>query len=120
MSCSCGKPYEALHVAELGRARALAELMSNRYSIKKGISIKIQSFVDIEEVITKNGNSTCLYISYDYNNDIFLWVLAQGKPVAFRKTKFFESYVSKHGKISVDDLFRNDSLLRNFHVLPQE
>ena len=120
LSCSCGKPYEALHVAELGRARALAELMSNRYSIKKEISLNIQSFVDIEEVITKNGNSTCLYISYDYNNDIFLWVLAQGKPVAFRKTKLCESYVSKHGKVSVDDLFGNESLLRNFHVLPQE
>ena len=120
LSCSCGKPYEALHIAELGRARALAELMSNRYSIKKEISLNIQSFVDIEEVIMKNGNSPCLYFSYDYNNDIFLWVLAQGKPVAFRKTKCFESYVSKHGKISVDDLFRNDSLLRNFHVLPQE
>ena len=120
LSCSCGKPYEALHVAELGRARALAELMSNRYSIKKEISLNIQSFVDIEEVITKNGNSTCLYISYDYNNDIFLWVLAQGKPVAFRKTKLCDSYVSKHGKVSVDDLFGNESLLRNFHVLPQE
>ena len=34
LSSYCGKPYEALHVAELGRAKALAELMSNRYSIE--------------------------------------------------------------------------------------
>ena len=120
MSCSCGKPYEALHVAELGRARALAELMSNRYSIEKDISINPQSFVGIEEVIKKNGNSTCLYISYDYDDNIFLWVLKQSKPVAFRRTKLCESYVSKDGKISVDDLFGNESLLRNFHVLHQE
>ena len=120
MSCSCGKPYEALHVAELGRARALAELMSNRYSIEKEIPINPQSFAGIEEVIKKNGNSTCLYISYDYDDNIFLWVLKQSKPVAFRGTKLCESYVSKDGKISVDDLFGNEILLRNFHVLHQE
>ncbi|CAH3163816.1 unnamed protein product [Porites lobata] len=120
LSCSSGKPYEALHVAELGRARALAKLMSNRYSIEKEISINPQSFVGIEEVIKKNGNSTCLYISYDYSDNIFLWVLKQSKPVAFRKTKLCESYVSKHGKISVYDLFGNESFLRKFHVLPQE
>ena len=119
LSFSYGKPYEALHVAELGRAKALAELMSNRYSIEKEIPINTQSFVGIEEVMTKNGNSTCLYISY-YSDDIFLWVLKQSKLVACRRTKLCESYVSKDGKISVDDLFGNESLLRNFHVLPQE
>ncbi|CAH3175009.1 unnamed protein product, partial [Porites evermanni] len=116
---SYGKPYEALHVAELGRAKALAELMSNRYSIEKEISINTQSLVGIEEVMTKNGNSTCLYISY-YSDNIFLWVLKQSKLVAWRRTKLCESYVSKDGEISVDDLFGNESLLRNFHVLPQE
>ena len=119
LSVLYGKPYEALHVAELGRAKALAELMSNRYSIEKEIPINTQSFVGIEEVMTKNGNSTCLYISY-YSDNIFLWVLKQSKLVACRRTKLCESYVSKDGKISVDDLFGNESLLRNFHVLPQE
>ena len=119
LSFSYGKPYEALHVAELGRAKALAELMSNRYFTEKEISIDTQSFVGIEEVTTKDGNSTCLYISY-YSDKIFLWVLKQSKLVACRRTKLCESYVSKDGKISVDDLFGNESLLRNFHVLPQE
>ena len=120
LSCSSGKPYEALHVAELGRARALAKLMSNRYSVEKELSINPQSFVGIEEVIKKSDKSTCLYISYDYDDNIFLWVLKQSKPVAFRGTKLCESYVSKHGKISVYDLFGNESFLRKFHVLPQE
>ncbi|XP_073238630.1 uncharacterized protein [Porites lutea] len=105
LSCSCGKPYEALHVAELGRAKALADLMSNRYSIEKELSINTQSFVGIQEVIIeKNGNSTCLYIAY-HSDDIFLWILKQSKPVAFRRTKLCESYGSKDVKISVDDLF---------------
>ncbi|CAH3176856.1 unnamed protein product [Porites lobata] len=120
LSCSYSHNISFLHAAELGRARALAELMSNRYSIEKEISINPQSFVGIAEVIKKNGNSTYLYISYDYDDNIFLWVLKQNKPVAFRRTKLCESYVSKHGKISVYDLFGNESLLRKFHVLPQE
>ena len=120
LSCSSGKPYEALHVAELGRARALAKLMSNRYSIEREISINPQSFVGIEEVIKKNDKSTCLYISYDYGDNIFLWVLKQSKPVAFRSKEVCESYVSKHGKISVYDLFGKKSFLRKFYVLPQE
>ena len=94
--------------------------MSNRYSTEKEISINPQSFVGIEEVIKKSGNSTCLYISYDYDDNIFLWILKQSKPVAFRRTKLCESYVSKHGKIFVYDLFGNESFLRKFHVLPQE
>ena len=107
MNCSRGKPYEALQVAELEWARALAKLRSNQ-------------FVGIEEVLKKNGNSTFLYISYDYDDNIFLWVLKQGKPVAFLRTKLCESYVSNHGNCSVYDLFGNESVLRNFHVLPQE
>ncbi|XP_073235704.1 tetratricopeptide repeat protein 28-like [Porites lutea] len=119
LSCSCGKPYEALHVAELGRARALGKLMSNRYSIEKEISINPKSFVGMAEVIKKIGNSTCLYISY-HDDNIFLWVLKQSKLLAFRRMKLCESYDSKDGKISLDDLFGNESLLRKFHVLPQE
>ena len=107
MNYSRGKPYQASHVTELGRARALAKPTSN-------------PFVGIEEVLKKNGNSTFLYISYDYDDNIFLWVLKQSKPVAFRRTKLCESYVSNHGKSSVFDLFGNESLLRNFPVLPQE
>ena len=55
MNCSRGKPYEALHVAEL---------TSNQ-------------FVGIKEVLKKYGNSTFLYISYDYDGNIYLWVLKQ-------------------------------------------
>ena len=51
--------------------------------------------------------------------DILIFGTAkQSKPIAFRKTKLSESYVSKHGEMSVDDLFKKESLLRNFHVLP--
>ncbi|CAH3168699.1 unnamed protein product [Porites lobata] len=116
---SSGKHYEALHVVELGRARALADLVADRYFVEKEASLNPESFAGILKVIRDSSNRTCLYISY-HGEDIFLWTAKQSKPIAFRKTKLSESYVSKHGKLSVDDLFKRESLLRNFHVLPQE
>ena len=116
---SSGKHYEALHVVELGRARALADLVSDRYFVEKEVSLNPESFAGILKVIRDSSNRTCLYISY-HGEDIFLWTVKQSKPIAFRKTKLSESYVSKHGELSVDDLFKRESLLRNFHVLPQE
>ena len=116
---SCGKHYEALHVVELGRARALADLVSDRYFVEKEVSLNPESFAGILKVIKESSNRTCLYISY-YGENIFLWTVKQSKPIAFRTTKVCESYVGKHGKISVDDLFKKESLLRNFHVSPQE
>ncbi|XP_073232255.1 uncharacterized protein [Porites lutea] len=118
LCCASGKYYEALHVAELGRARALADLVSDRYFVEKEVSFKPESFAGILKVI-RDSNRTCLFISY-HGEDIFLWIAKQSKPIAFRQTKLCKSYVSKHGEISVDDLFKRESLLRNFHVLPQE
>ena len=40
---SSGKHYEALHVVELGRARALADLVSDRYFVEKEIWLKYLS-----------------------------------------------------------------------------
>ena len=119
LCCASGKHYEALHVAELGRARALVDLVSDRYILEKEVSLKPESFAGILKVIRDSSNRTCLYISY-HGEDIFLWTAKQSKPIAFRKTKLCKSYVSKHGEIAVDDLFKRESLLRNFHVLPQE
>ena len=119
LCCASGKHYEALHVAELGRARALVDLVSDRYFVEKEVSLDPESFAGILKVIRDSSNRTCLYISY-HDEDIFLWTAKQSKPIAFRKTKLSESYVSKHGKLSVDDLFKEGRLLRNFHVLPQE
>ena len=119
LCCAIGKHYEALHVAELGRARALADLVSDRYFLEKEVSLNPEAFAGILKVIRGSSNRTCLYISY-HGEDIFLWTAKQSKPIAFRSTKLCKLYVSKHGEPSVDDLFKKGILLRNFHVLPQE
>ena len=112
-----GEKIEALHVVELRRAKALADLVSDRYFVEKEVSLNPESFGGILKVIRDSSNRTCLYISYR-GEDIFLWTAKQSKQIAFWKTKLSESYVSKHGEMSVDDLFKKESLLRNFHVLP--
>ena len=119
LCCVSGKHYEALHVAEMGRARALADLVSDRYFVEKEVSVNPESFAGILKVIRDSSNRTCLYISY-HGENIFLWTVKQSKAIAFRKTRLCESYVSKHGELSVDDLFKRESLLRHFHLLPQE
>ena len=117
--CFGGKSekIEALHVVELGRAKALADLVSDRYFVEKEVSLNPESFAGILKVIRDSGNRTCLYISY-CGEDIFLWTAKESKPIAFRKTKLSESNVSKPGEMSVDDPFKKESLLTKFHILP--
>ena len=79
---SFGKHYEAVHDVELGRARALADLVSDRYFVEKEISLNLKSFAGILKIIEESGNRTCLYISY-HGEDIFLWTVKQSKPIAF-------------------------------------
>ena len=82
--CFGGKSgkIEALHVVELGRAKALADLVSDRYFVEKEVSLNPESFAGILKVIRDSGNRTCLYISYR-GEDIFLWTAKQSKQIAF-------------------------------------
>ena len=82
MLCKSGNTIKALYVTELGRARALAELMSAQYSVGNQISFNPQSWVGIENIMTKERNSTCLYISY-FTHNLFLWVVDANKPTHF-------------------------------------
>ncbi|CAH3024164.1 unnamed protein product, partial [Porites evermanni] len=62
--CKRGDYVKALYVLELGRARALTELMSTQYFAGKQITLDPQSWMGIEGIIKKGSNFTCLYISY--------------------------------------------------------
>ena len=77
-----GEKIEALHVVELRRAKALADLVSDRYFVKKEVSLNPESFGGILKVIRDSSNRTCLYISYR-GEDIFLWTAKQSKQIAF-------------------------------------
>ena len=79
-----GNPKDALYPAELGRARALADLMATQYSADNCISADPQSWTVIENVMKKESNSTCLYISY-FDQTVFLWILKTSGVIQFRR-----------------------------------
>ena len=62
--CFSRHPNNALYVLELSRARALADLMATQYSVEIQISANPQSWIGIENIMRKESNCACLYISY--------------------------------------------------------
>ena len=115
--CATGKPNEAIYVVELGRARALADIMSAQYSVEKGISVNPQSWVGIEKIMKKESNSTCLYISYS-GRHIFLWILKPSTGIVLRRVDINDCFSNKTERF-VDNVFE-DIALRNFHILPHD
>ena len=116
--CYNENPNEALYVVELGRARALADIMSSQYSVEKQISVNPQSWVGIEKVMKKQGNCTCLYVSY-HQETIFVWILNSNGKIIFRRINVNDCFSNKDSERSVDEVF-DDISLRNFPILPQE
>ena len=85
-----GSCYEALYVAELGRSRALADILSDKYSVEKEVSVNPQSWVGVENIMSKNALSSCLYASCFHDN-MYFWILKPNKTIVFRQTKLKKS-----------------------------
>ena len=90
--CFGGNPKHGLYVLELARARALADLMSSQYSVESQISADPQSWTGIENIMKKESNSSCLYISYHADN-LFFWVLKTSGIIHFRRITVDEELV---------------------------
>ena len=84
--CDAGNPKDALIVADLGRARALADLMATQYSAEKHTSADPKSSTGVENVMKKERNCTCLYISYS-DQRVLLWILKTSGVIQFREIK---------------------------------
>jgi len=118
--CSTGNIDEALNVVELGRARALADLMCSQYSTEEQVSINPLPSVRIECVMKKECDCTCLFISY-FNQIVFLWVLKANKPILYRAIDVNDCLNNKGSttKRKVDEIFRNEAF-RRFPFVAQE
>ena len=114
--CCAGKYEEALFVSELGRARALADLMSTRYLDENPILVNHQLRVAIESVMDKEQNCTCLYLSYSCE-DIFLWILKADRVVYFRKVNGRNILVGE-GLVEDLDAFLIQESFRGFGISP--
>ena len=78
-------PNEAFNIEEFGRARALTDLMSARYSVENEIPVSLQTWYDVKSIVKKESNCACLYISY-LDQLINLWVVQAENPLIFRQT----------------------------------
>ena len=114
--CTTGKHYKALHVVELGRARALADLMSVRYCVEIQISADQESWVGIEKIVKESGR-VCLYISY-FGRLLFLWVIKRNKVILFRQMDINDSFGYKERIRNVNEVF-GDVTFRKFPHLSQ-
>ncbi|CAH3175968.1 unnamed protein product [Porites evermanni] len=85
-----GSYYEALYVAELGRSRALTDVLSDKYCVEKGVSVNPQSWIGIENIMHKNALSSCLYVSC-FDDNMYFWILKPNKITVFRQTRLEES-----------------------------
>ena len=113
--CQIGNPTEALYVSELSRARALADLMSARYSLENKISVDRRTWAGLEGIVAKECNRTCLYVSY-FCCRIYLWILKAGRVADFQEIKG-NDLISQEGVSQHLDEFFN---FRSFGVLPEE
>ena len=115
--CFRGDPNHALYVLELARARALADLMATQYSLKSQISAGPQSWIGIENIMKKERNSSCLYISY-HDHDLFFWVLTTNGIIHFRRITVDEKLVGARLAGKLDDFFATS--FRSFGILSEE
>ena len=85
-----GSYYEALYVTELGRSRALTDVLSDKYSVEKEVSVNPQSWIGIENIMNKNALSSCLYVSC-FGHDMYFWILKPNRIIVFRQTGLKDS-----------------------------
>ena len=116
--CASGNEKDAVLVLELARARALADLISVQHSAQQQISVNPRSWADIERILKKECNCSCLYISY-FGPFMFLLVLEGNKPKHFREIDVNECFVHKGLRRNADQVFGEESF-RRLNVLSQE
>jgi len=66
--------------------------MATQYSVESYISADPQSWIGIENIMKKESNSSCLYISY-HDRDLFFWVLKTSGIIHFRRITVDEKLV---------------------------
>ena len=92
--------FEAFYTEEFGRSRALTDLMAALYSVENEIPVSPETWDDVQSIVKKECNCSCLYISY-YKQIIHLWVVKADNPLIFRQIKVNDVFGSAS---RVDDL----------------
>ena len=118
--CSTGNPNKGLCVQELGRARALSDLLAAQYSVERQISADPQSWTGTENVMNLQSDCVYLYISYDDQN-VFLWILKASGVVELRETRVDKKTLCTKLSTNLDTFFDEmTESFRSFGILPPE
>ena len=120
--CDCGNLKDAVIVADLGRARALADLMVTQYSAEKHTSADPKSSTGVESVMKKERNCTCLYISYSAQR-VLLWILRTSGLIQFREVKVDKKFLYTRLTKVASDLDEFFAIMaesfQSFGILPE-
>ena len=108
-------PDKALYVVELARARALADLMATRCSVKRQILAHPRSWIGIENIMKQESSCSCLYIS-NHHEQMFLWILKPNGVMHFRKIAVHDSDIADSFPGSLNEFFTGS--FRSFGILP--
>ena len=114
-----GSPREAFSAEELGRARALADLIAAKYSPGVNhISADLKSLSGVEKLISNESNCTYLYLSY-HERSVRAAILKPGEDTYFSEEEEADipTLMAEH-VVDLDDLFNKS--FRSFGVLPRE
>ena len=91
--------------------------MATQYSVKSHITADPQSWIGIENIMKKESNSSCLYISY-HDHVLFFWVLKRSGSIYFRTTTVDEKLVGAGLVGKLHDFFATS--FRSFGIVPEE
>ena len=102
--CQTGNPEKALYVSELGKARALADLMSARYSVMSQVSANPETWAGIETIMDRELSCSCLYVSYSLDR-IYFWILKNNGLPHFLQIEGKETITYEGSVKNVEDFF---------------
>ena len=118
--CDAGNPDKALYVEELGRARALSDLIAAQYSVERQISADPRSWTGIENVINLPSDSACLYI-HTMLKIYYCGFLNQVESVELRGNTVDKKALRSENAKNLDTYFDNlAKSCRSFGILPPE
>nr|XP_058951789.1 tetratricopeptide repeat protein 28-like [Pocillopora verrucosa] len=115
---SMTKPQDALYVEELRRARGLADLMAARYSVVEQISGDPKSWHGIQNIVAKETDCACLYISVGEKRMRY-WILKATGAILFSDKKVSLEKNVLTGLVPHLDEFFTQSF-RGLGILPEQ
>ena len=113
-----GNREPALYVSELGKARALADLMTAQYSVNNQLSANPQTWFGIESFMDRERNCSCLHVSYSLDT-IYFWILKRSELAQSRDFKGKELFAYDRRVKNLDAFFATKSF-RSFGMSTME